>query len=158
MRYNLDTDTLKIGILSDLQLEPKGESDKYDESFRKTLEFFKANDVQMIINIGDYTDTALKKSYENYQRIYQSVYGENSNIIPSFILGNHDYWLPNFVDCWEIPFKSKMISRFEKYTGEISPWTHKVVNGYHFIAVSPDNGKMDDEAYSKKHLNGQKRR
>ena len=38
-----------------------------------------------------------------------------------FIMGNHDYWLSDFVKCWEIPFKGKMRRRMEKYTGE-SPW------------------------------------
>lgn len=37
-----------------------------------------------------------------------------------------------------------------EYTGEKSPWTHKVINGYHFIACSPTSGDMDDSAYEKK--------
>jgi hypothetical protein len=61
-----------------------------------------------------------------------------------FIMGNHDYWLSDFVKCWEIPFKGKMRRRMEKYTGE-SPWSHKVLNGYHFIGLSPVNGSMEDE-------------
>lgn len=149
--YNVDKSTLKIGILSDLQLAPEGGSDVYDNSFKSALELFKSQDIDMIINIGDYTDVGNEESYENYKRIYDSVYG-GEDIIGSYILGNHDYWLQNFVDCWEIPFKGKMRSRFEEYTGAENPWTHKVVNGYHFIAVSPDNGGMDDSAYSDKTL------
>lgn len=34
--------TLKIGIVSDMQLQPKGGSDVYDNAYRKTLEFFKS--------------------------------------------------------------------------------------------------------------------
>ena len=149
--YTVDKSTLKIGILSDLQLAPEGGSDVYDQSFQSALEFFKSQNVDMLINVGDYTDVGNEESYKNYKRIYDSVYG-GEDIISSYILGNHDYWLQNFVDCWEIPFKGKMRSRFEKYTVNDNPWTHKVVNGFHFIAVSPDKGGMDDSAYSDKTL------
>lgn len=39
--YTVDKSTLKIGILSDLQLAPEGGSDVYDQSFQSALEFFK---------------------------------------------------------------------------------------------------------------------
>lgn len=45
-----------------------------------------------------------------------------------------------------------MHNRFVEYTYAESPWTHKVVNGYHFIAVSPDSGDMKGGAYSDKTL------
>ena len=37
----------------------------------------------------------------------------------------------------------------DRYTGE-SPWSHKVLNGYHFIGLSPVNGSMKDDAYEGK--------
>lgn len=145
--YSLDNDVVKVGIVSDLQLAPEGGSAVYDESFEKALEFFKSSGVDMLINAGDFTDLGNAESYENYKRIYDGVYG-GEDIISLNILGNHDYWLANFVDCWEIPFKGKMRGRLQEYTGAESPWTHKTVNGFHFIAVSPDNGGMDGSAYT----------
>lgn len=142
--------TLKIGIVSDMQLAPKGGSDVYDNAYRKTLEFFKSQNVNMMINAGDYTDTATQKAVDNYAAILNEVYPAEQRPVSLSILGNHDYWLPYFVDCWEIPFKSKMQRRFLKATGETSPWTHKVVNGYHFIGFSPTNGNMDSSAYTDK--------
>lgn len=136
--------------MSDNQLQQEGSSEAYAEYLRKGLELFKEKDIDILVNAGDFTDQATEEAYQNYKKIFDSVYGENDRPITSMIMGNHDYWLPMFVDCWEIPFKSKMRNRFMEYTGEKSPWTHKVINGYHFIACSPTSGDMDDSAYEKK--------
>lgn len=148
--YTVEGDTIKIGIISDLQLMPKGGSDTYDNSYRKALEFLKAQDVDMMINAGDYTDTATQEAVDNYAGILNEVYPQSERPISLSILGNHDYWLPYFVDCWEIPIKSKLQKRYLEAVGEKSPWTHKVVNGYHFIGFSPCNGGMDSSAYEDK--------
>lgn len=148
--YNFKADLLRVGIMSDNQLQQEGSSEAYAEYLRKGLEFFKEKDIDILVNAGDFTDQATEEAYQNYKKIFDSVYGENDRPITSMIMGNHDYWLPMFVDCWEIPFKSKMRNRFMEYTGEKSPWTHKVINGYHFIACSPTSGDMDDSAYEKK--------
>lgn len=147
---NTKSGNLRVGIMSDNQLAPKGGSDTYDAYFKKGLEFFKNQNVDMLINVGDYTDTATRKAYENYKEIFESVYPEDQRPLTSFIMGNHDYWLPMFNKCWEIPTPPKMQRRFVKYTGESSPWTHKIVNGYHFIGCSPVNGDMHDAAYTKR--------
>lgn len=151
----IDTENgvLKVGILSDMQLTADGE-DKYSQHYKKALELFKAQNVNVIVNVGDFTDVLLKDAMENYKNLFDSVYSEEerAQIELSYILGNHDNWLPYFVDCWEIPFERKMEKRFVKYTYAESPWTHKVVNGYHFIAVSPDSGGMAGDAYSDKVL------
>ena len=148
--FHVEGDTIKVGIISDLQLAPKGGSDTYDQSYRKALEFLKAQDVDMMINAGDYTDTATQEAVDNYAGILNEVYPQSERPISLSILGNHDYWLPNFVDCWEIPFKSTLQKRYLEAVGEKSPWTHKVVNGYHFIGFSPCNGGMDSSAYEDK--------
>ena len=149
-RYDVEADVLKIGIMSDNQLQQEGSSEKYSEFLRKGLELFKEKDVDVLVNVGDFTDQATEEAYQNYKNIFDSVYSDGESPITSMIMGNHDYWLPMFVDCWEIPVKSKMRNRFMEYTGETSPWTHKVINGYHFIGCSPTSGDMDDSAYEKK--------
>ncbi len=148
--YSVEGDTLRVGIISDLQLEPEGGSDTYDNSYRKALEFLKSQDVDMMINAGDYTDTNTQEAADNVARILNEVYPESERPISLSIMGNHDYWLPYFVDCWEIPFTGKMQRRAMEAVGESSPWTHKVVNGYHFIGFSPTSGDMDDAAYTDK--------
>ncbi len=138
--------TLKVGIISDSQL---GQEPVFEDYLVETLEFLKEQDVDMILNVGDYTDTALKENYAGYPAAFEKVYGADKPITQS-IMGNHDYWLPYFADCWQIPFPGTLQRRFMDATGEASPWTHKVVNGYHFIGASPTNGGMGQEAYEKR--------
>lgn len=144
----LDTQdgAIRVGIMSDSQL---GQEAFFQGYLEDALDLFKTQKVNMILNMGDYTDTALKENYAGYRGAFDSVYGEEKPIVQS-VMGNHDYWLPDFVKCWRIPFKGTLQRRFMKNTGESSPWTHKVVNGYHFIAASPSNGGMDEQAYAKK--------
>lgn len=151
--FDTDGGKLKVGVISDLQL-PAELGSKYEEHYRKALALFKAQGVNVIINAGDFTDTATKAAYEVHKQIFDSVYSEEerANVELSYVLGNHDHWLPMFFDCFEIPFPHKMQSRFVKYTYAESPWTHKTVNGYHFIALSPKNGGMGGEAYTEKDL------
>lgn len=145
----VDTQVLRVGIISDTQLAPKGGSDVYDSYLKGALELLKQKEIHMLIHAGDYTDVGLADAYQNFKDIYEGVYPGNSSPMKLFIMGNHDYWLSDFVKCWEIPFKGKMRHRMEKYTGE-SPWSHKVLNGYHFIGLSPVNGSMEDDAYEGK--------
>ena len=145
----VDTQVLRVGIISDTQLAPKGGSDVYDSYLKGALELLKQKEIHMLIHAGDYTDVGLADAYQNFKDIYEGVYPGNSSPMKLFIMGNHDYWLSDFVKCWEIPFKGKMRRRMEKYTGE-SPWSHKVLNGYHFIGLSPVNGSMEDDAYEGK--------
>ena len=111
-RYDVDTEVLRVGIMSDNQLQQEGSSEKYSDFLRKGLELFKEKDVDILVNAGDFTDQAIEEAYQNYKNIFDSVYGDDDELITSMIMGNHDYWLPMFVDCWEIPFKSKMRNRF----------------------------------------------
>ena len=68
------------------------------------------------------------------QSVIDEVFGEDKPVIQT-IMGNHDYWSENDLSA------SDHIRSFEKALGQ-SPWTHYVVNGYHFIGASPNNGSM----------------
>ena len=142
----MDTNVLRIGIISDTQLLEKGGSGVYDSYLKGALELLGQKGIHMLIHAGDFTDVGLAGAYQSFQDIYESVYPAGSGPMKLFVMGNHDYWLSDFVKCWEIPFKGKMRRRMEKYTGE-SPWSHKVLNGYHFIGLSPVNGSQKDDAY-----------
>lgn len=145
----VDTQVLRVGIISDTHLVEEGGSDVYDNYLKGALELLKQKELHMLIHAGDYTDVGLADAYQNFKDIYESVYPDGSSPMKLFIMGNHDYWLSDFVKCREIPFKGKMRRRMEKYTGE-SPWAHKVLNGYHFIGLSPVNGSQKDDAYEGK--------
>ncbi len=61
-------------------------------------------------------------------------------------MGNHDTW-------WNTDWKDTK-PKARNFTGVInqSPWSHTVVNGYHFIATSPD-GTENTEGYSQDVIN-----
>ena len=66
---------LKVGILSDMQLTADGE-DKYSQNYKKALELFKSQNVNVILNIGDFTDVLTKEAMENHKSLFDSVYSE----------------------------------------------------------------------------------
>ncbi len=141
--YNLDTDTLRVAIISDLQLPNSKEKDTHQyESFKSTLTELKDKGMDALIIDGDFTDVGTRNAWGTYKEIYDEVMKGEKDPIKLFVLGNHDYWLPYFGECFEIPSPAKMQKRFTKYTGEPMN-SHKVINGYHFICWSSLNGTYD---------------
>lgn len=136
--YTLDTDTIRVGIISDTQLTAN--YDGYAENFKKSLTYLKERGIDLLIFAGDYSDLGTKDASENAKKIYDEVFEEKPLCLA--VMGNHDYWLANFVDCWEIPFKSKMRNRMYNVFGEDCTET-KIINGYTFIALSPEDGSME---------------
>ena len=51
----VDTQVLRVGIISDTQLAPKGGSDVYDSYLKGALELLKQKEIHMLIHAGDYT-------------------------------------------------------------------------------------------------------
>ena len=136
-----DGQSLKVGILSDSQLPGAGGENDLTKKLEETLLNFKKQDVNVIVHAGDFTDLATKEAWQSFVDTYEKVYKENGPV-KSFILGNHDHWLDYFTKCWEVATPAKMQKRFMKYTGE-KPYSHKVINGYHFIGWSSSNGSYD---------------
>lgn len=144
-------DILTIGIISDTQLTEN--YDKYAQNLEKSLEYIKARDTDVLIFAGDYGDLGTQATADRFKSVYDGVFGDDKPISLA-VMGNHDYWLANFFDCWEIPFKSKMRGRLEGIFGD-DYTTVKVINGYTFIALSPTDGSMEgkyDIAYAEKAL------
>lgn len=134
--FSVGKDVLSVGIISDSQLRyKKGDSENlYQNNLIRALSVLKAKDVDMILFGGDITDESDDKAYDLYVEAFDRVYGDDKPII-QHIMGNHDYWGNG------IPSNCRKL--FEKKLGQ-SPWTHYVVNGYHFIGASPDSGSMDN--------------
>lgn len=137
-QFTTDGDTLKVAVISDTQLPPTEkqlkESDVYVKNLETTLEFLKNNNVDMILFAGDIGDLGTRFAFQTYMDVFDRIYGENKPIVQT-IMGNHDYWNKNVFTA--INHKKA----FEEIIGH-SPWTHYVVNGYHFIGASPDSGNM----------------
>lgn len=142
---------LKVAVISDLQLpDTRDNSTHQYKSFESTLTMLKNKGMDALIIGGDFTDCGTKKAWGTFKEIYDRVMADSTKPIPMYILGNHDYWLPDFIDCFEIPMPAKMQDRFTEYTGE-QVYSHKVINGYHFICWSSSDGSYD-KSYENKEV------
>lgn len=88
----------------------------------------------MILFPGDIGDLGTRFAFQTYVDAIDEVFGDDKPIIQT-IMGNHDFWNKNASTA------INHIKAFEEITGQ-SPWTHYVVNGYHFIGASPNYGSM----------------
>lgn len=126
---------LKVGVISDSQITPfacKKETE-FERNLIRSLETFKKNGCTMIIFAGDITNKGSMIGYKRYINCYKKVFGNNMPIVQN-IMGNHDYY-------WGMLGKNYQRYIFEKAFNE-SPFTHYVVNGYHFIGCSPTSYSM----------------
>lgn len=136
--FETEEDSFKVAVISDTQLPPTEESakdsDKFIVNFRNTLTVLKNQGVDMILFAGDIGDLGTRFAFQTYVDVIDEVFGEDKPIIQT-IMGNHDFWNKNAKTA------INHIKAFEEITGQ-SPWTHYVVNGYHFIGASPNYGSM----------------
>lgn len=136
--FTTENKEFKVGVISDTQLPPTEEaledSDLYVNHLRDALTVMKNNNVDMILFAGDIGDLGTYFAFETYNNTINEVFGDDKPIIQT-IMGNHDFWNKNAKTA------INHIKAFKNVTGE-SPWTHYVVNGYHFIGASPNNGSM----------------
>lgn len=140
---NSSSDSLRVGIISDLQLPDSDEDNTHQyESFESTLRMLKDKGMDALVIAGDFTDLSTRKAWNTYKEIYDKVMADSKSPVKLCIMGNHDYWLPNFNECFEIPSPAKLQKRYTKYTGEPLN-SHTVINGYHFICWSSQNGSYD---------------
>lgn len=133
--------SLKVGVFSDSQLPKDGKESKWTKNLETTLTVLKEQDIDVLIMAGDFTDLGTANAWQSFSDAFDKVFGDDKPIV-SFVMGNHDYWIANFFDDGDIPIPAIMQNRFIKYTGEY-PYSHKVVNGYHFIAWSSSDGSYD---------------
>ena len=141
--FETEKDAFKVAVISDTQLPPTEEDLKNDDTYlqnlKKTLTVIKNNGVDMILFAGDIGDLGTHFAFQTYVDALDEVFGDDKPIVQT-IMGNHDYWNKNASTA------INHIKAFEDITGQ-SPWTHYVVNGYHFIGASPNYGSMSS-AYS----------
>lgn len=136
--FETKNDSFKVAVISDTQLPPTEEDakndDKYIRNLKKALTVIKNQDVDMILFAGDIGDLGTRFAFQTYEDTITEVFGNDKPIVQT-IMGNHDYWNKNASSA------INHIKAFEEITGQ-SPWTHYVVNGYHFIGASPNYGSM----------------
>lgn len=136
--FQTKNNNFKVAVISDTQLPPTEKALKEDDTFlrnfKNALNVIKNNNVDMILFAGDIGDLGTEFAFKTYTAAIDEVFGDDKPIIQS-IMGNHDYWSQNM-----FTFRFHR-DAYERVLG-VSPWTHYVVNGYHFIGASPDHGNM----------------
>lgn len=155
--YSVETNgnPLRVAVISDLQLPDTDDKTTHQyESFEKTLTMLKAKSMDALIIGGDFTNVGTKKAWGTFKEIYDKVMDDSEKPIPLYIMGNHDYWLSDFFENFEIPSPASLQKRFTKYTGEL-PYSHKVINGYHFICWSSSDGSYDKSYTNEEWIKGE---
>lgn len=136
--FETENDTFKVAVISDTQLPPTEEdlknNDTYLKNLKNALTVIKNNQVDMILFAGDIGDLGTRFAFQTYVDAIDDVFGDDKPIVQT-IMGNHDFWNKNASTA------INHIKAFEDITQQ-SPWTHYVVNGYHFIGASPNYGSM----------------
>jgi hypothetical protein len=114
---------------------------------QRALEVLKLHKIEVLIFAGDLTDGGTEYAYDEILSIYNKVYKtEEEKPIFNYIMGNHDYWLSYFENGKFSPkvgnIKELQYLFFNKLKEK--PFTHKVINGYHFINWGCENGSLDN--------------
>ena len=136
--FETENASFKVAVISDTQIPPTEEALKNDDTYlqnlKKALTVIKNNNADMILFAGDIGDLGTRFAFQTYADAIDEIFGDDKPIIQT-IMGNHDYWNKDAFSA------VNHIKAFKEIMGE-SPWTHYVVNGYHFIGASPNYGSM----------------
>ena len=114
---------VSFGVVSDTHVR----QDKATEKSRlaKAASFFSDAGLDSMVVAGDLTDGGSASEYD----AWGSVINENLSIPLIASMGNHE---------------NNSADYFTKTTGN-KPNNHQIVNGYHFITLSPGSGELDPE-------------
>lgn len=114
---------VSFGVVSDTHVR----QDKATEKSRlaKAFSFFSESGMDRMVVAGDLTDNGAASEYAAWKQIKE----ENLTIPLIASMGNHEN---NSADAFT-------------ETTENKPNDHQVVNGYHFITLSPGSGELDAE-------------
>lgn len=129
--------TLKVGIMSDSQLIEKEDSKNYNftDNLIRAFQVLKSHKVDTIIFAGDIGENGTDFAHQLFRNIFDKTYEGERKPILNIVMGNHDYWAlprnPSFLQ-----------KRFAEIIGE-KPFSHKIINGYHFINWGSENGSYD---------------
>ena len=124
---------LRVGVVSDSQLTPfrHNEPTTFESNLLAACRTLKEQECAFVVFAGDICNRASKNGYETFKRCFNTVFGDDKPVVQA-IMGNHDYY-------------AHLAPRrlFERELG-MSPFSHYVVNGWHFIGASPDGCGMYD--------------
>ena len=129
MNYTINKEFIKIGIISDFQLEDFPSD--YERNINITLKRLKNKNVDVIIMAGDIVNNGYEAEYETFKRLLNSVYtDEKAKPLIFEIMGNHEYYVTKYR---KIGYNlEKNIKTFKDYFRKY-PFYHVKLNQFHFI-------------------------
>ncbi|MGI2747703.1 LamG-like jellyroll fold domain-containing protein [Bacillus cytotoxicus] len=133
---------LVFPVVSDVHIKNSGTDDIF--RWKRAIEQLNtlAPKQDAFVIVGDFTDTGSVEQYNRFMQVYNQY--ANKDAVRMNSLGNHDYW--NGLSA------EKAQKRFLEKTGMESIYYHKVVKGYHFLVLSPEDGTTHG-FYSDKQIN-----
>ena len=117
-----ENNKVSFGVVSDTHVGPN--KIKEQNRLKKAFNFFSENELDGVAVVGDLTDSGAKEQYDVFKQIKDSEL--SIPLIAS--MGNHE---------------GNTADGFTEATGN-KPNDNKVINGYHFITVSPGSGSVDE--------------
>ncbi|MED4635548.1 metallophosphoesterase [Peribacillus frigoritolerans] len=121
---------LVFPVISDVHIDDGSTADM--NKFRTAMDQLNkvAPKQDAFVVVGDLTDYGYATEYDKFFSVYNEK--KQADVQSMFTMGNHDYWNGLSVE--------KAQDRFLEKSGMDSLYYHKKVNGYDFIALSPENG------------------
>ncbi|HZG59226.1 MAG TPA: metallophosphoesterase [Anoxybacillus sp.] len=132
---------LVFPVISDVHIKKSGTIDmqKFQDALEQLNEQAPKQDA--VVVVGDLTDNGLQEEYDRFFSLYDVK--KQLKAVSLFTIGNHEY--RNGLS------EADAQKRFLTETGMKSIYDHKVIKGYHFIILGPENG-LTEGYYSKEQI------
>lgn len=121
---------LVFPVLSDIHING---SERSTERFQRAMDQLNkiAPKQDAFVGVGDLTDHGYQSEYDRFMSVYNK--NKQADAESVFMMGNHDYWNGLSKENAQKLFMDKM--------GTESLYYHKEIKGYHFISLSPEDGR-----------------
>jgi 3',5'-cyclic AMP phosphodiesterase CpdA len=132
---------LVFPVISDIHIKKSGTIDmqKFQDALEQLNEQAPKQDA--VVVVGDLTDNGLQEEYDRFFSLYDVK--KQLKAVSLFTIGNHEY--RNGLS--EVDAQKRFLTE----TRMESIYDHKVIKGYHFIILGPENG-LTEGYYSKEQI------
>jgi len=130
---------LRFGVIADTHLGSTYGAyiHSLDKRFEKALNWYNTEDVTALAIVGDITELGSQSDWKAFKNIWNTHKGELQLIAA---MGNHEI----FSEPVSGDTRNACVDRFEETTGQKTN-AHYIINGYHFIVLSPGSGAFIDQ-------------
>lgn len=130
---------LRFGIISDIHVTRKLPISA--KRFERVLDWYNTEDINALAIVGDITDYGTQDDWDDFKYSWEKHKGKLQLIA---VMGNHDVFGGTVPYDESTENKNICADRFEMATGQ-NINAHYIINGYHFIVLSPGTGAFIDQ-------------